>query len=111
MGCVFIGPLPTDAAHWVLKRLAVLPEARHLGLGRALVEAATDRARTSGATRLTLRIIAENELLGRWYTGLGFRRTLAPRHPGWAFTVHEFELPLGASSRPASLLNHEQLDP
>jgi ribosomal protein S18 acetylase RimI-like enzyme len=94
VGCVFVGRVPADAAHWVLKRLAVLPDARHLGIGRALVGAATERARRAGATRLTLRIIAENEVLGRWYTGLEFCRRSELQHPGWSFTVHEYELRL-----------------
>jgi ribosomal protein S18 acetylase RimI-like enzyme len=49
------------------------PESRGHGLGRALLAAAVDWARTEGARTVTLRVQAANASALRVYEGLGFR--------------------------------------
>jgi ribosomal protein S18 acetylase RimI-like enzyme len=61
-----------------LLKLAVVPAAQGLGLGRRLVEACLGYARERGAQRL---VLLSNSKLGaalRLYEGLGFRRARMP---------------------------------
>lgn len=55
-----------------LERLAVLPSVRRRGLGKILVSHVISEAVHSGASRVNIGIIAEQEELKRWYEGLGF---------------------------------------
>lgn len=57
---------------WTITGLAVDPAAQGSGVGRALVEALADEARTRGARRLTLRVFAPNEVARRLYERCGF---------------------------------------
>jgi GNAT superfamily N-acetyltransferase len=57
------------------RMLAVAADARGRGVGRALVEACIDRARSDGKARLTLMTTANMESAHRLYERLGFRRT------------------------------------
>lgn len=52
--------------------LAVAEEARGLGVGRALVRAAVDRARECGARRITLRVLGHNTAARKLYESEGF---------------------------------------
>lgn len=64
---------------WELAKMAVDPAYRRRGLGRRLSEAAIDRVRQAGASRLWLRTSPRLRAAGRLYRSLGFRRTR--RHP------------------------------
>ncbi|MCP3875046.1 MAG: GNAT family N-acetyltransferase [Desulfobacteraceae bacterium] len=55
-----------------LERLAVLPEFRHKGLGEKLVEYMFSRARQMDSNTMSIGIIAEQEVLKKWYETLGF---------------------------------------
>ncbi|MCD4674838.1 MAG: GNAT family N-acetyltransferase [Desulfobacula sp.] len=55
-----------------LERLAVLPEFRHNGLGKKLVEYVLYKARRIKAKTVSIGIIAEQEELKIWYETLGF---------------------------------------
>lgn len=70
-GCVALER--RDAETCYLERLAVLPEHRHRGHGRALVQHALAEARRLGAERVELAMIAGDGRLRRWYEEFGFR--------------------------------------
>lgn len=53
--------------------LAVLPEFRSQGIGRALLAAAEDRARARGCAKLTLEVLETNHGARRLYEAVGFR--------------------------------------
>jgi N-acetylglutamate synthase-like GNAT family acetyltransferase len=55
-----------------LERLAVLPQYRHQGLGKRLVEHIEAEAKTRNLQRVEIGIIAEQEDLSTWYGGMGF---------------------------------------
>ena len=55
--------------------LGVVPEARRRGLGRALMEAAIDRARSRGVRRLWLEVLEQNAPAVQLYRQLGFEPT------------------------------------
>lgn len=57
------------------RMLAVSPDARGRGAGRALVEACIERARRDGKSRLSLLTTANMASAHRLYERLGFRRT------------------------------------
>ena len=93
VGCAFIGPSRGHPGSWVLRHLAVAPDARSRGHGEALVSEAVRRARTGGGTGVRIGIVAENQRLSRWYRRLGFTTTEAGiRYPGLVFTVDHLEL-------------------
>jgi ribosomal protein S18 acetylase RimI-like enzyme len=54
--------------------LGVLPEARRLGVARALMEEAERRARAAGKTRITLHTTERMEAARTMYERLGFVR-------------------------------------
>jgi ribosomal protein S18 acetylase RimI-like enzyme len=55
-----------------LEELYVVPDRRGQGLGRALMEAAMDRARREGATRMELGTAEEDRAARALYESLGF---------------------------------------
>jgi GNAT superfamily N-acetyltransferase len=56
-----------------LETLAILPEERGRGVGRALLDAVSDRLRGLGATEISLHLLAGNDDAGRFYEREGFR--------------------------------------
>ena len=66
---------------YYLKRLAVLPEYRHAGFGRELVDFVIDYVNNQGISRLCIAIVNEQTGLKDWYKKMGFRET----------SVREFE--------------------
>jgi len=73
LGCV--GLEKANATHCYLERLAVLPEMRRNGYGRALVLHALERAKAVGALTVGIGIIADQNELNAWYANLGFLQT------------------------------------
>jgi RimJ/RimL family protein N-acetyltransferase len=73
-GYVKLGPLPLASCAHVreIKGLAVDPGLRRRGVGKALVQAAIERAKRSGARRLVLRVLAENTAARALYAACGF---------------------------------------
>jgi ribosomal protein S18 acetylase RimI-like enzyme len=65
-------PFASSDHVWTITGLAVDPAAEGGGVGRALVEALADEARSRGARRLTLRVFAPNERARRLYKRCGF---------------------------------------
>lgn len=66
------GPLPSHAHVLVVNGLAVAPERQGCGLGRALLSAALEEARSRGARKVSLRVLAPNERARRLYESCGF---------------------------------------
>jgi GNAT superfamily N-acetyltransferase len=62
---------------WVLNDLFVAPEARRLGVARALLAAAAEHARRAGAVRLMLRTQVENSRAQALYESMRWQRDAA----------------------------------
>ena len=70
-----------------ITRLAVLPEYRHRGYGRRLMDAACDKARARGLKEIGLGIMDANQALKRWYEAQGFVAGEPFTPPGLPFAV------------------------
>ncbi|MFZ0315154.1 MAG: GNAT family N-acetyltransferase [Candidatus Korobacteraceae bacterium] len=62
------------ARQWILNDLYVLPDARQLGVGRALVERSRELAEATRANCLTLETAADNLPAQRLYENLGWKQ-------------------------------------
>jgi putative acetyltransferase len=90
--------LPHGEGVCELLKLAVIPSAQGLGLGRRLVEACLEYARERGAQRVML---LSNSKLGaalRLYEGLGFQRAPVPANNMYVTADVSMELDLAARS-------------
>lgn len=106
VGSVFLYPPAVDAyggltgrAPWPeLRLLAVAPEARGSGAGRALMDACVARARAMGAGALGLHTSESMTAARRLYAAMGFVREPAyDFRPGGAELVEAYRLDLGAA--------------
>ena len=70
LGCVAFEQPDQDTLY--LERLAVIPEARRQGLGKALVQHVFQIAADKGVKDISIAIIAQHTDLKRWYETLGF---------------------------------------
>jgi GNAT superfamily N-acetyltransferase len=75
----------TGADDCWLEDLFVRDEARGAGLGRALVEAAFERARSRGVRRMDLDVNEQNPAAIAFYRHMGFE--LEPKAPGRTFYI------------------------
>ena len=57
---------------WILNDLFVCPDARRLGVGRALIQAAHDHARETGALRVVLSTAHTNQAAQALFESLGY---------------------------------------
>jgi putative acetyltransferase len=91
VGCVALRPLePPHVAE--IKRLYVVPAARHRGLGIRLAEAALSAARAAGYARVRLDTLSSMQAAQRLYESLGFHDIDAYRHNPHEARYLELEL-------------------
>ena len=69
-GCVALEKAGADVCY--LERLAILPEHRRKGFGKALVNHIFDMAIKTGIQRVEIGIISEDTELKKWYRKFGF---------------------------------------
>lgn len=76
-----------------LNNLAVLPEYRHLGIGKELVDyAITYSKNILGANKIKIGIVEENTILKEWYEKIGFVHTGTQKFEHLPFTVGFMEI-------------------
>lgn len=75
VGTASIRRLHSLASGWLLNNVAVHPDHRGRGHGRALVQASIDYALVHGARWITLQVRSDNPIAQGLYTSLGFRKT------------------------------------
>lgn len=69
-GCVAFEQPDPDTAY--LNRLSVLTKHRHQGIGAALVNHVLEYSKSKDIKYVSIGIIAEHEVLKKWYKNLGF---------------------------------------
>lgn len=80
-----------------LLRLAVLPQERHKGLGRLLVEHVIEQARSLRLRRVNLALIAGHVQLRQWYEQLGFVLKTVEKPPHLPFEVASMAMEIETS--------------
>jgi ribosomal protein S18 acetylase RimI-like enzyme len=80
---------------WYMERLAVLPEYRHKGIGRMLMDFAFGTVKEKGGKKISIGIINENKVLKDWYTEYGFAETGTRVFKHLPFEVCFMEKPVG----------------
>lgn len=76
-----------------LNNLAVLPEYRHLGIGKELVDyAITYSKNILGANKIKIGIVEENTILKEWYEKIGFVHTGTKKFEHLPFNVGFMEI-------------------
>lgn len=77
---------------WELNNLAVLPEYRHFGIGKAMVDCAVATVKNNGGNKISIGIIEENTTLKNWYLNLCFKHISTRKFEHLPFTVGFMEL-------------------
>lgn len=92
VGCVALEKADPDLCY--LERLAVLPEDRRKGFGKALVHHAFVQASALGAIKMSIGIISEQTELKQWYQNIGFveKETKAFEHLPFLVTFMTYDV-------------------
>lgn len=75
-----------------LEKLAILPQCRHCGYGKKLIDFAKEKVLKLDGIKITIGIIEENTKLKNWYANYGFKHTGIKIFPHLPFTVGFMEL-------------------
>ena len=75
-----------------IKNLCILPEYRHKGYGKELLNICKSKVKELGGRKITIGIIEENIKLREWYTAYGFIHTGTKKFEQLPFTVGFMEL-------------------
>jgi N-acetylglutamate synthase-like GNAT family acetyltransferase len=84
-GCVAIERVKPDVCY--LERLAVRPDQRHQGFGKALIRHVFSKAKLLGVRSVNIGIIAEHTELKDWYKRIGFIEGESKKFPRLPFRV------------------------
>ena len=79
---------------YYIEKLAILPEYRHFGYGRQLMDFAIGRIKELGGNRASIGIIDANVRLKNWYLKQGFKITKTRNFYHLPFTVCFMEIKL-----------------
>ena len=88
----FVAAEKEKTGNYYIEKLAVLPEFRHLGLGRKLVNHVIAYAKSKGYRKLNLTMADENQVLKKWYLDIGFKETSVRKFDHLPFPVSFMEL-------------------
>jgi uncharacterized protein YaiE (UPF0345 family)/ribosomal protein S18 acetylase RimI-like enzyme len=83
---------------YYLEKLSVVPEHRHAGYGRALMDYAGEMVSALGGKKIGITIIEENERLKSWYIKNGYTHTGTKKFEHLPFTVGFMELNIGKNT-------------
>lgn len=90
VGTVWLEPMPGEA--WYLGLLTVRPSLQDRGIGRALLEASEDYARSHGASRIRMTVVNVRDTLIAWYQRRGYQLTGETR--AFPYADNRFGTPL-----------------
>jgi diamine N-acetyltransferase len=81
IGFAAIEKAPNDNDTFYIEKLAVLPEYRHKGYGKQLVDFAINRIKENGARTISIALMNNHIKLKNWYKNLGFIQTEIKEFP------------------------------
>ena len=87
IGFVALEKPSPDSTVFYLERLAVLPEYRHKGYGRLLMDYAFEVVKKNSGKKISIGIINENLRLKKWYVDYGFKELEIKQYPHLPFNV------------------------
>jgi ribosomal protein S18 acetylase RimI-like enzyme len=76
---------------FMMNNLAVLPEFRHAGHGKTLMDFCKAEVKKRGGVKIVIDIIEENTVLKDWYAANGFKHTGAQKFSHLPFTSGHME--------------------
>jgi diamine N-acetyltransferase len=88
----FVAVEKENDGKFYMKRLAVLPEFRHGGYGRDLVDTVIEYVRNKGSQKLHIAIVNGETVLKEWYQGMGFKEVSIQKFEHLPFRVCFMEL-------------------
>ncbi len=94
--CGYYSLLLQDNKECELNNLAVLPEYRHNGIGKKLLEHAIHKAIEMGCEKLNIGIVEENKILRKWYEQNGAVHLETKKYDFFPFTCGYMEVQLKA---------------
>jgi len=80
------------AGAYEIHNLAVLPEHRHKGFGKQLLDFCIGKIKELGGRKIVISIVEENTVLKDWYSGYGFTHTGTKKYEHLPFTSGYMEL-------------------
>ena len=86
-GFVGIEKSQKETGVYFIEKVAVLPEFRHKGLGKKIMQFAVEKISKNGGLRASVAIIDENKILKEWYKSLGFQEAEVKKFSHLPFTV------------------------
>ncbi|HBL84422.1 MAG: hypothetical protein A2Y17_04655 [Clostridiales bacterium GWF2_38_85] len=93
VGFVQINKVSDDT--FEMRKLAVVPECRHMGIGRELIDFVKAKVTEFGGRKITIGIIDEDTRLKDWYAENGFMPVSIQTFSHLPFTVGYMEFRLG----------------
>lgn len=91
----FIAVEKENDGNYHMKRLAVLPEYRHDGLGKMLIDHVIDYIKNKGYNTVHLAMADENPVLKKWYLDMGFKETSVQKFEHLPFPVSFMKKDMG----------------
>jgi len=88
----FFGLEESEDSMLMLEKLSVLPEYRHKGFGKMILDYTVKFASEMGFKKISIAIINENYILKKWYRDYGFAETRINIFPHLPFEVCFMEL-------------------
>lgn len=83
----FVAIEKKDNQLYYLEKLSVVPQYRHMGYGKHLMNHVKDYVKKAGGAQISIGIINENTKLKKWYERYGFTQTTLKQFDHLTFTV------------------------
>jgi uncharacterized repeat protein (TIGR04076 family) len=74
-----------------MNNVSILPEWRHYGYGKRLIDFCKEKVKILGGSKITIGIVEENAILKNWYAANGFTHTGTKRFEHLPFTAGYME--------------------
>lgn len=74
-GFICIEQSKEEKTTYFIEKLAVLPQFRHKGIGRQLMDFALKTIKDKGGEKVSVALISHHLKLKEWYSNLGFKKT------------------------------------